>query len=428
MITLIIKDKLNIFINEETGRWFCFKSNLKNQVIRNIKTNTIKDMYNKYIDFKPLLEEIKKPVKEVNNMLNDMNYLIFHTTDACNMRCKYCYAEDNICENESNFMTSETMIKSINKFYKNKQFFVLFHGREPLTNYKNIIDTVKYYKNNGNITFILQTNGLLLDDKKIKELNSYNIIINVSVDGFDDESNSLRINGLTNLDYTNRIKKIIIENKISPIIIVHQNNYKKIPEITEYLIENKINGASYNFLWPTNENKELSKKVIPCEELLKIMKQVINISIKDSDFIFKERDLYLLYGRILKRHINNYMCNSSPCGAGKNCLSIYKDGEIYPCTMVNNQKENYLGSINNTYEEILNKDVVLKRRDINKIKDCSICPLRIFCKGGGCPGFIYNLTNNVNEKSIYCDYYYEIIIYMIKKIFKLSNKKYFINF
>ena len=67
-------------------------------------------------------------------------------------------------------------------------------------------------------------------------------------------------------------------------------------------------------------------------------------------------------------------------------------------------------------------------RDINKIKECRQCPLRLFCRGGGCSGFIYNLTNDINAKSLYCDYYYNIIIYIMKKIQNISNKKYFINY
>ena len=215
-----------------------------------------------------------------------------------------------------------------------------------------------------------------------------------------DFSNSLRINGLERLNYTSRVKELIEKYKISPIIILHKNNYNEIEEIMDYLIENNIEGASFNFLWPTRENKELSKYVLSGDVLFETMKKVFDKSIVNSKFVFKERELYLLYGRILKRHINNYMCNRAPCGAGKNCLSVYKDGEIYPCTMVNDQKENYLGNLDNTIEEILEKDVILKRRDINNIKDCCTCPLRIFCKGGGCPGFIYNYSMNINEKSL----------------------------
>lgn len=431
MITLIIKDNLNIMINEETGRWFCFNSNLEDQVIKNITDDKIKKMYNNYSEFKDLHEEIKLKKEPIKGILNEMNYLILHTTDACNMNCTYCYAKDNIENNiinNDNYMTSDTMIESINKFYNGNNFYVLFHGREPLLNYNNILNTIIKFKDNEKIHFILQTNGLLLDEEKIKVLKKHKVSINISIDGFDDQSNSLRIkNNIINND-TNKIKNIILKNKISPIIILHKKNSKQILKITKELMENNINQAAYNFLWPTKNNKKLTKEVLSNKELIKIMKELIDISVKNSQFVFKERDLYLLYGRILKRHINNYMCNSSPCGAGTNCLSIYKNGEIYPCTMLNNQSENYLGNLKNNVKDIMNSNAEIKNRNINLINDCKECPLRIFCKGGGCPGFIYNYTNNINEKSIYCEYYYEIIIYLIKKIFQISKQKYFINF
>lgn len=428
MVTLIVKDNFNIFINEETGRWFCFDYALEDRVVKDINIDAIKELYSNYEEFESYLNEINKDNEPINDKLDDMNYLVLHSSDLCNMKCLYCYAEDNLCNNNCSLMSSDVMIKSINKFYKGKEFFVLFHGREPLMNYDNILETVKTFKDVKNIHFIVQTNGMLLNDKKIRELRNYNVIINVSVDGISDFSNSLRINGLERLNYTSRVKALIEKYKISPIIIIHKNNYNEIEEIMDYLIKNNIDGASFNFLWPTRENKELSKYVLSGDVLFETMKKVFDKSIVDSKFVFKERELYLLYGRILKRHINNYMCNRAPCGAGKNCLSVYKDGEIYPCTMVNDQKENYLGNLDNTIEEILGRDVVLKRRDINSIKDCCACPLRIFCKGGGCPGFIYNYSMNINEKSLYCEYYYKMILYIIKKIYKMSEEKYFINY
>ncbi len=426
MITLISKNNFNVLINEKTGKWFSFDYVTNNCVIKNITNKKLKELFCNYDEFKEYLSELKNSNEPVNTKLIDMNYLILHVSDVCNMNCKYCYATDNLIDNNSNKMTSDTMIKSILKFYKGNDFYVLFHGREPLTNYDNILKTLEYFKDKKNIHFILQTNGLLLDDNKMKQLRKYGVIINVSIDGINDNNNVLRINN-TKIDYTRIILDKIVKYKINPIIIVHKNNYKDLVKITNFLTKNGITSASYNFLWPTSESTELSSYVVPQELLIKEMKNVFNNSIKDNKFIFKERDLYLLYGRILKRDIYNYMCNTSPCGAGKNCLSIYKEGQIYPCTMVNCQKENYLGEITDNTRDILNKKVILKTRDIKKIKECSTCPIRIFCRGGGCSGFIYNLTKDINAKSLYCDYYYEMIIYIMQSIYKMSNKKFFIN-
>lgn len=119
MITLLIKEKINIFINEETGRWFCFKYDLNNQVIRNISDAQARKMYSNYYEFKDYLTEVKHYVNPVNDLLNDMNYLILHTSDSCNMKCKYCYACDNIHNNDMNLMSSNTMIKAIDLKFVN---------------------------------------------------------------------------------------------------------------------------------------------------------------------------------------------------------------------------------------------------------------------------------------------------------------------
>ena len=39
MVTLIVKDNFNIFINEETGRWFCFDYALEDRVVKNEMSN-----------------------------------------------------------------------------------------------------------------------------------------------------------------------------------------------------------------------------------------------------------------------------------------------------------------------------------------------------------------------------------------------------
>ncbi|MGM9877074.1 MAG: radical SAM protein [Bacilli bacterium] len=427
MLTLITKNNFNIIINVKTGKYLSFFYTKKEEIINDINISKLKEIFPNYEEFKDKLLDVINSSEKDNNKLKKMNYLILHTSDACNMKCKYCYAADNLCDKKSNLMDCETMIKSINKFFDGYDFFVLFHGREPLTNYEEIIKTLKHFKNNKKIHFILQTNGLLLNEERIKELTKYNISINISIDGITDENNLLRINGKS-INYTNRIKELLEKYKISPIIIVHKNNYKDLNNITNYLKKNNILGASYNFLWPTKENKELNEYVVSNEDLYKVMKEVFDNSIENNKFVFKERELYLLYGKILKRDLYNYMCNQSPCGAGKNCISVYKDGKIYPCTMVNSQEENYLGDLNDSNEDILNREVILKKRDINAIEDCKNCPLKLFCRGGGCSGFIYNLNGDINAKSLYCDYYYNIIIHIIKKIQLMSTEKYFVNY
>ena len=437
MLSLIINNSYNILVNLNTGKWlgFIYDTNLENQILNDISPEKIQELYKNYQkkdELINLLPEIQKNIELKNDLLTKMNYLVLHTSDACNMKCKYCYAEDNLYDSCSNKMSAKLMIDSINKFFVGDDFYVLFHGREPLTNYQEILATVKNFKENTKIHFILQTNGMLLDEDIIHNLTNLGVKINISIDGFDDSANELRINNFTK-DYTQKTTQLLQNHKeISPIVILHKNNINKICNISQTLKEQKHDFVAYNFLWPTSENPDLNEYVTDNDKLFKNLCELFENSITNENglsyFNFKERDLYLLYGRVVYRHINNYMCNKSPCGAGKVCICVNHNGDVYPCTTVNGQKENYMGNIyKNTKEEILNSDYILKHRSINNINDCKICPFKTFCGGGACSGLLYNYKKNINFKSIYCNYYFNMILYIMKKCIDSENDNIFLN-
>ncbi len=434
MISLLQKKNYNFLINNTTGRWCGFLSQhfLKNE--KNINNISKQEFVNTFKinlpeqELRKIYDIISANIELKNNLLTKLNYLVLHTSDACNMKCKYCYATDNISYCNSNLISSKTMIDAIELFKTDDNFTVLFHGREPLTNYKNIIQTVKHY-HNSNIKFILQTNGLLLDESKLATLESLGVNISVSIDGFTNSQNQLRINHYTK-NYTKKIKALLKTHpSISTILILHKKNIKGIISIKNKLQKLKQTGSAFNLLWPTGENPKLEKYVINTKILFKQMKKLFLscINNSNSEFNFKERDLYLLYGRIVNRHINNYMCNKSPCGAGKVCICVDNKGDCYPCTTVNGQTENFMGNIyKNSKREILEHDYILKHRNISKIQNCKNCPLSIFCGGGSCPGLLYNYKNLINFKSIYCNYYKNMILWIMELCVN-SSKRIFIN-
>ena len=437
MLSLIIEKNYNILVNPDTGRWlgFIYETNLNDIKITDVKKEKIIEIYKDYDKLNEIIalfEQINKKIELKNDLLTKMNYLVLHTSDACNMKCKYCYAEDNIYNECANKMSASIMIDSINKFFDGEHFWVLFHGREPLTNTEQIIKTVEHFKDNKKIHFILQTNGMLLNESIIEKFTALGVKINISIDGFDDTANELRINNFTK-GYSEKVTKLLQEHQdISPILILHKNNIDKICDISKVLKEQNHDFVAYNFLWPTSENPSLDKYVIDNETLLqnlqKLFEQSIEKNKETSYFAFKERDLYLLYGRVVYRHINNYMCNKSPCGAGKVCLCVNHNGDVYPCTTVNGQKENYMGNIyKNSKQEILDGEHILKHRCINNIEDCNKCPLNVFCGGGACSGLLYNYKKDINFKSIYCKYYFNMILYIMKKCIDSENGGIFLN-
>jgi uncharacterized protein len=130
-------------------------------------------------------------------------------TEDCNFRCKYC-AYSNFYEytrNPSNkYMNFATAKKAIDYYFslltEGKRYNPLrkpaigFYGGEPLLNFeliKNIVDYIKSNYKNFKTVYTITTNGSLLDKETANWLMERRFIIDVSLDGPEEEHDKLRV-------------------------------------------------------------------------------------------------------------------------------------------------------------------------------------------------------------------------------------------
>ena len=95
-----------------------------------------------------------------------MEKVTFLVSNSCNLRCKHCF----VCagNKKSNEMSKEEKYRAIDKIYELGVKKISFSGGEPLMD-KNIFEYMSYAKEKTlKIGFL--TNGLMLDDEKIKTL------------------------------------------------------------------------------------------------------------------------------------------------------------------------------------------------------------------------------------------------------------------
>ena len=104
----------------------------------------------------------------------------YKVTNRCNLDCIHCWAK-----NSSYQPKYKEVISAIDKLSKNDVYFLGLSGGELFIR-KDIFDILKYAKSKKMILELF-TNGLLLNDKYIKELNVIldkdKDIIQVSLDG-----------------------------------------------------------------------------------------------------------------------------------------------------------------------------------------------------------------------------------------------------
>ena len=120
-----------------------------------------------YKEVVPLIE-IRDPVVKA---------LCLHIAHDCNLKCKYCFAEEGEYHGKRELMSLEVGKKAIDFLIKasgkRKNLEVDFFGGEPLMNFDVVKGIVEYArsieKENGkNFRFTITTNGILLNDDIMK--------------------------------------------------------------------------------------------------------------------------------------------------------------------------------------------------------------------------------------------------------------------
>ena len=115
-----------------------------------------------------------------------------HIAHDCNLKCKYCFAEEGEYHGRRALMSYEVGKKALDFLVKNSgsrvNLEVDFFGGEPLMNFQVVKDLVAYGRSleepyHKKFRFTLTTNGVLLNDDIIAFANQEMSNVVLSVDG-----------------------------------------------------------------------------------------------------------------------------------------------------------------------------------------------------------------------------------------------------
>lgn len=121
----------------------------------------------------------------------DIRLVLVATNDCC-LKCEYC-----IVPKSNEFMSWETLKKSTDFLFtsKRKNLQIHFFGGEPLMMPFDLMKKVIVYaklkaqKEEKNVNFMISTNGVPLDSKKIRFFSKYGVRLEFSIDGGPDTQN-----------------------------------------------------------------------------------------------------------------------------------------------------------------------------------------------------------------------------------------------
>jgi uncharacterized protein len=332
--------------------------------------------------------------------------LCLNIAHDCNLRCKYCFADEGEYKGCRKLMTAEIGKKAIDFVLKKsgprKNIEIDLFGGEPLMAFDTIKEIVEYAKDqqklhNKNIRFTMTTNATLLNDEIMDYLdkNMGNIVL--SIDGRKDVNDKVRV----------RVDGSGCHDTIMP----------KIKKMVEMRDKSKQYYARGTF---TRENTDFFEDVkflanegfdeISIEPVVLPNEHPLSLREEDLPTIFEQYDK--LYEEMLKRHREGkefkfYHFNIdlqggpcvykriSGCGAGHEYVAITPDGDIYPCHQFVGNESFKLGSLEENNE--LNKEIPkqFKSAHIYNKPECKKCWARFYCSGG-CQANNYNFNGDMN--------------------------------
>ena len=132
---------------------------------------------------------------------DEVKALCIHICHDCNLRCRYCFADEGAYHSEREFMSEQTAKRAIDFLIENsgkrKVLEVDFFGGEPLMCLQTIKNVVYYAKEKAaavgkKFLFTTTTNALLLNDEAIEFFNEEMENVVLSLDGRPEVHDAIR--------------------------------------------------------------------------------------------------------------------------------------------------------------------------------------------------------------------------------------------
>lgn len=356
-----------------------------------------------------------------------MKNVIFRPTNSCNLRCTYCYDKNN--HNESDIKLREkateiflkqedNILKSLSILFKDeKEPHIIFHGGEPLLIDTKVLDDFCYkLKELFNITFSIQTNGTLIDDKVIELFKKYNFKVGISLDGCNEYQNASRIfpNGLNSFKTILKKMKMLQENNVKFGLIMsitkaHTNGEK---ELYDFIGDNNF---SCNIRPVFSSDPDI--KVMSPEEYVNFFMNLFDIWFNDESKKVRTHQILELYQALKNELDPNFYertCNNSN-RCFKDFISLDIFSNLYACNRLYGIDKFYYGNLNSDSIDVINNkiDDLLEERNNSISNSCSNCEIIDKCYGG-CPAESYDMYKDILHPTDYCK---------IKKLTSTNIKK-----
>lgn len=337
-----------------------------------------------------------------HSSMDDRDYIkaiCLNIIHGCNLRCKYCFADEGEYNGHKGVMSVETAKKAIDYVIKRsgprKNIEIDLFGGEPTMIMDTVKEIIQYARDNEakwnkNIRFTMTTNATLLTDDMMDYMDKEMGNIILSLDGRKEVNDRVRIKVDGSGSYDDilpNIKKMISKRTKGKTYYVRgtftRENTDFYNDVVSMLNEGFREISIEPVVLEDGHPLALREEDLPTifDNYDKLYNEMLRRKKEGDEFTFYHFNIDIQGGPCVYKRI-------SGCGAGFEYVAITPQGEVYPCHQFVGKEEYKLGSVyDDTFDKELSKK--FKMAHIYNKPKCKECWARFYCSGG-CQ------ANNVN--------------------------------
>lgn len=329
--------------------------------------------------------------------------LCLHIAHDCNLKCRYCFAEEGEYHGRRALMPFEVGKAALDFLIANsgsrRNLEVDFFGGEPTLNFQVVKELVAYGReqeklHDKNFRFTLTTNGVLLNEEVIEFANREMANVVLSIDGRKE-----------------------VNDKMRPFA-GGSGSYDVIVPKFQRLAESRGQKGYYVRGTYTHHNLDFSKDVLHLADLGFQQISVEPVVAQETDsYAIRKEDLPILcqeYDRLAeemarrRKNGNGFQffhfmidleggpCVAkrlSGCGSGTEYLAVTPWGDLYPCHQFVGNEAFLMGNVKEgvTNEALRDK---FKSCNVYAKESCRDCFAKFYCSGG-CAANAYHFQGDI---------------------------------
>ncbi len=324
----------------------------------------------------------------------------FILSEQCNLACRYCFLGNNSEDTRKSFSLENMSVKTADKaidFYirqlnlsEYKDFrnpTVIFYGGEPLINFEvleyiavrlnSLRKTEKYLEK---LEMSVVTNGLLLYEERLLKLKRLGIQIAISIDGFTEEANSMRVD-IMGKPIFSRLLRVLdeckrLDVKVSLSVTLSEESIKSTAHIFELIKLYDIKGLGFNILMSDDTF------ILPQSYSEKAASFIIDAFIKFRELGIYEDRMMRKLDAFAKSQV--YFSDCAATSGGQ--IVIAPDGRVGVCHGCVAGKKYFVSDVNDIEFDARKNEVFLEWSSLSPVNNegCLDCVALGIC-GGGCP-------------------------------------------